>query len=87
MCIRDSLVAGFALKYIGFPENAIPSQLSDDLLFNLGIIDGPFAMIWGFVAIIFYYRYGINRKYHSQIQEQLRLKKSAQSSSIQPESV
>ena len=81
------LVAGFALKYIGFPENAIPSQLPDDLLFNLGIIDGPFAMIWGFIAIIFYYQYGINRNYHAQIQEQLRLKKSAQNSSNQPESV
>ena len=80
-------MAGFALKYIGFPENAIPSQLPDDLLFNLGIIDGPFAMIWGFIAIIFYYQYGINRKYHAQIQEQLRLKKSAQNSSNQPESV
>ncbi len=81
------LVAGFALKYIGFPENAIPDQLSEDLLFNLGIIDGPFAMIWGFIAIIFYYQYGINRKYHAQIQEQLRLKKSAQNSSKQLESV
>ncbi|GIT33524.1 MAG: hypothetical protein Ct9H300mP3_10550 [Gammaproteobacteria bacterium] len=35
------LVAGFALKYIGFPENAIPSQLPDDLLFNLELLMGP----------------------------------------------
>ena len=81
------VVAGWALKYIGFPENAIPGELASEMIFNLGIIDGPFAMVWGFIAVLFYYRYGIDRKYHAQIQEQLRVKKSAQSSSNQPESV
>ena len=81
------VVAGWALKYIGFPENAIPGELSSEMIFNLGIIDGPFAMVWGFIAVLFYYRYGIDRKYHAQIQEQLRLKKSSQNSSNQPESV
>ena len=81
------VVAGWALKYIGFPENAIPGELSREMIFNLGIIDGPFAMVWGFIAVLFYYRYGIDRKYHAQIQKQLRVKKSAQSSSNQPESV
>ena len=81
------VVAGWALKYIGFPENAIPGELASEMIFNLGIIDGPFAMVWGFIAVLFYYRYGIDRKYHAQIQEQLRLKKSSQNSSNQPESV
>ena len=47
------LVAGFALTYIGFPENAIPGELSSEMIFNLGILDGPFAMIWGLIAVIF----------------------------------
>ena len=81
------LVAGFALTYIGFPENAIPGELSSEMIFNLGILDGPFAMIWGLIAVIFYYRYGINRKYHAEIQAKLKLKKSAQNTSNQPESV
>ena len=81
------LVAGFALTFIGFPENAIPGELSKDMIFNLGIIDGPFAMIWGLIAVFFYYRYGINRRYHAQIQEQLKIKKEANNSSNQPESV
>ena len=80
-------VAGLALKYIGFPEKAIPGELSSDMIFNLGIIDGPFAMIWGFIAVIFYYRYGINRKYHAQIQKKLKLKRKEQNSSNQEESV
>ena len=81
------VVAGLALKYIGFPENAVPGELSKEMIFNLGIIDGPFAMVWGFIAVFFYYRYGINRKYHAQIQKQLKIKKEADSTSIQPESV
>ena len=81
------VVAGWSLKYIGFPDNAIPGELASEMIFNLGIIDGPFAMVWGFIAVLFYYRYGIDRKYHAQIQEQLRLKKSSQNSSNQPESV
>ena len=81
------LVAGFALTYIGFPENAVPGELSSEMIFNLGILDGPFAMIWGLIAVIFYYRYGINKKYHTRIQEQLKIKRSSQNSSNQPESV
>ena len=81
------VVAGLALKYIGFPENAVPGELSGEMIFQLGIIDGPFAMVWGFIAVFFYYRYGINRKYHAQIQEQLQIKKEANNSSNQPESV
>ena len=81
------VVAGLALSYIGFPENAVPGELSSEMIFQLGIIDGPFAMVWGFIAVFFYYRYGINRKYHAQIQEQLQIKKEANNSSNQPESV
>ena len=81
------LVAGFALTFIEFPENAVPGELSKDMIFNLGIIDGPFAMIWGLIAVFFYYRYGINRRYQAQIQEQLKIKKEANNSSNQPESV
>ena len=80
-------VAGIALKYIEFPNKAIPGELSEDMIFNLGLLDGPFAMIWGFIAVFFYYRYRINRNYHAQIQEQLKIKREAQNSSNQPESV
>ena len=81
------VVAGIALKYIGFPQNAVPGELSSEMIFKLGIIDGPFAMVWGFIAVFFYYRYGINRKYHAQIQEQLKIKKEANNSLNKPESV
>ena len=81
------VVAGLALSYIGFPENAVPGELSSEMIFKLGIIDGPFAMVWGFIAVFFYYRYGINRKYHAQIQEQLKIKREANNSLNKPESV
>ena len=75
------VVAGFALEYIEFPLSAIPGEVPSEKIFQLGIIDGPFAMIWGLVAVFFYYNYKINKAYHLKIQEQLRIKKEAQMSS------
>ena len=41
------------------------------MLFNLGLLDGPFAMIWGLIAAVFYSGYKINNKYHAEIRQKL----------------
>ncbi len=43
-------------------------------IFNLGLIDGPFAMIWGLIAVFFYARYKITKESHTSIKEQLAIK-------------
>ena len=52
---------------INFPRNAIPGEIPRETIIELGYIDGPFAMIWGFIALIFYKRYKINKAYHDEI--------------------
>jgi len=65
-----------ALDFIAFPENAVPGEIPEDIIFNLGLVDGPFAMIWGLVAVFFYARYKITKESHAIIKEQLAIKNS-----------
>ena len=70
------VIAGVALDFIAFPENAVPGEIPEDTIFNLGLVDGPFAMIWGLIAVFFYARYKITKEYHAKIKEQLGIKNS-----------
>lgn len=65
------IVAGIALDIIEFPTGAVPGEVDADKIFALGIVDGPFAMVWGLAAAGFYAGYRINKKYHAEIQRQL----------------
>jgi len=68
------VIAGVALDFIAFPANAVPGKIPEETLFNLGLIDGPFAMIWGLIAVFFYARYKITKELHAEIQKKLLLK-------------
>jgi len=70
------VIAGVALDFIAFPGNAVPGKIPEEILFNLGLIDGPFAMIWGLIAVFFYARYKITKESHAKIKEKLLLKNS-----------
>ena len=70
------VIAGIALDLIAFPENAMPGEVPEKIIFNLGLIDGPFAMIWGLIAAFFYARYKITRQSHLKIKEKLLVKNS-----------
>jgi len=66
------LIAGIALDYyIYLPSGAVPGQVPEDVLFRLGIVDGPFAMIFGLIAAVIYSGYRIDQKYHEQIKLKL----------------
>jgi Na+/melibiose symporter-like transporter len=49
--------------------------ITESMLFNLGLLDGPFAMIWGLIAAFFYSGYKITKKYHKDIRDKLEQKK------------
>jgi GPH family glycoside/pentoside/hexuronide:cation symporter len=66
------IVAGIALDLIEFPTRAEPGLVAEDKLFALGIVDGPFAMVWGLIAAVFYAGYRIDKKYHAKIRAALR---------------
>jgi Na+/melibiose symporter-like transporter len=70
-----SIVAGTALEIINFPSYGSEEEITQSMLFNLGILDGPFAMIWGLIAAFFYSGYKITNKYHKEIRDKLEQKK------------
>ena len=66
------IVAGFALQYyILLPPKSVPGEVSSDIIFRLGVVDGPFAMIGGVIAGIVYLGYRIDKTAHAEIREQL----------------
>ena len=68
------VVAGVALDLIDFPRGVDPSEIPADKIYALGIIDGPFAMVWGILAAFVYAGYKIDKKYHAEIQAGLEAK-------------
>jgi hypothetical protein len=54
----------------------VPGEIAEETLFKLGLIDGPFAMIWGLIAVFFYARYKITKKLHNEIKAKLVIKNS-----------
>jgi len=71
------VVAGIALDIIEFPQGVAARDIHPDKIYALGIIDGPFAMIWGLIAAGIYAGYRIDKAYHQNVQTQL-MKKSTQ---------
>jgi GPH family glycoside/pentoside/hexuronide:cation symporter len=65
------LLAGIAIDVIEFPVGAEPGTVDAETLFNLGLVDGPIAVIPGIIAVFFYLQYSLTRKRHSEIQEEL----------------
>ena len=65
------LLAGIAIDVIRFPSGAVPGQVDPEVLFKLGLVDGPIASIPAVIAILFYARYRIGKKRHAEIRAAL----------------
>ena len=65
------LLAGIAIDFIDFPVGSAPGTVPEETLFQLGLLDGPIAIIPGIIAIGFYLQYNLSRKRHKKIQEEL----------------
>ena len=57
-----SVLAGFVLLMIAFPQKATPGAVADGVLFKLAIWDGVVAAVPGLIAALCYARYSINRQ-------------------------
>ena len=69
------VVAGVALDVIEFPRGVPASEIHPDKIFALGIIDGPFAMVWGLIAAVIYAGYRIDKQYHGELQKDLAIRR------------
>ena len=70
-------MAGIALDVIEFPARATVETLTEDQIFALGLIDGPFAMVWGLMAAVLYAGYRIDKNHHADVQAKLKEKREA----------
>jgi len=66
-----TLVGGIAIDVIEFPSGVNPGEVPDSVLTQLGLLDGPIAVIPGLIAIYFYSRYTITRQEHAEIRRAL----------------
>ena len=66
-----ALVGGIAIDVIEFPSGVSPGEVPDSVLTQLGLLDGPIAVIPGLIAIYFYSRYTITRQQHAEIRRAL----------------
>ncbi|HIG40776.1 MAG TPA: MFS transporter [Gammaproteobacteria bacterium] len=65
------VVAGIALDIIEFPQGVPASEIPADKIYALGVIDGPFAMVWGLISAILYAGYKIDKASHARVQQGL----------------
>jgi Na+/melibiose symporter-like transporter len=65
------LLAGIGLDAIGFPANAEPGLVSDDVLFRLGVFYAPIAAIPGLISVYCYAGYRIDRARHAEISAEI----------------
>jgi Na+/melibiose symporter-like transporter len=72
------LLAGIGLDVIGFPENAVPGEVSSDVLFRLGIFYAPVAAIPGLISVYCYGLYRMDRRRHEEIVAELQERRRAE---------
>ena len=66
------VVAGYALQYyVKLPPGSVPGEVPDDIIFRLGVLDGPLAMIGGVVAGFVYLGYRLDKSTHREIRRLL----------------
>ena len=65
------LLGGIALDVIAFPTAAKPGQVAAHVVNQLAVFDGPIAAVPTLAAVMFYARYGIDRRRHAEIQGEL----------------
>ena len=64
-------LAAIALAVIAFPEKAVPGEVEDDIVWWLGMIDSPLAIIPGIIAAALYAQYRINQAGYEKTRQAL----------------
>lgn len=64
-------ISGFALDAIGFVPDSVPGQIDPDVIYRMGLLDGPIAVTPAIIALFFYGAYRIDRKHLRTVQADL----------------
>jgi len=66
------VIGGLALDFIAFPKNAVPGQVHPDVIFNLGLFQGPATSVFSLLALSLFFKYALSRERHVQIVQELK---------------
>ena len=75
-----AVLGGVVLDLIQFPSNATAGTVGADVVWWLGLTEGPIMSIVIIIGVMFYLRYEITRDRHAEIIEKIALKKAMVSS-------
>jgi Na+/melibiose symporter-like transporter len=64
-------ISGFVIDAIGFVPGSTPGNVDADVLYRMGVLDGPIAVIPAILALFFYGAYRIDKQKHAEIQAEL----------------
>lgn len=78
-----NLVAGLALDLINFPVNSKPDTVTEDVIFNFGVMYCSVALILIFSTWVFW-SYGLTKDRHDKIIEQLKARNHDEKNSLEP---
>ncbi|MFP6808007.1 MAG: MFS transporter [Pseudomonadales bacterium] len=70
-----TVVGGLALDFIAFPKNAAPGTVDADVIFNLGLFQGPVTSILTLGGLVLYLGYKLTRPRHEEIVAELEKRK------------
>ncbi|MDD9946627.1 MAG: MFS transporter [Myxococcales bacterium] len=66
-----TMLGGLLLKLIDFPDKAEPGQVAPEVLFSLGLAEGPLTAVVTLVGVTIYLAYPLTRARHDEIRAQL----------------
>ncbi len=66
-----TVIGGFALDAIAFPRNALPGEVDPDVIWNLGLVQGPMTSMVSFTGLLLYLGYKLSRSKHAEIVKEL----------------
>lgn len=72
-----SVLAGFVLLLIAFPQKAQPGVVPEDVLYKLALWDGVLAAVPGVIAAICYGRYAISKETHAATRAAIMARRAA----------
>ena len=71
------IFGGILLDFIAFPRGASLGEVSSDVVWQLGFIVGPATSVFSVIGMFMYFGYAIDEKRHTEIIEELRLRKAS----------
>ncbi len=66
-----TMIGGIVLDLIEFPANAVPGQVDPDVIWRLGVAQGPATSVFTLLSLLLYFQYKLDRKRHAEIAAQL----------------